>query len=163
MFIHTYAHFWGCPQFFINFVFLYFYLWTHHITKPCSLFNQGNRTHQYMLEPICCLPSKPLLPCNLTHNHYDVRQGIGPQLTRVVNYAHFALNKFGVLSITHWYYDALLFHHIQPCFPHIVDQTQPFRTFLSQPKMCTLNCKFRDRSSWKSRGSSSLLHMLCEK
>ena len=54
-----------------------------------------------MLEPIM-LFAKPLLPCDLAHTHYDMRRGIRAQVTRVVNYAHFALKTFGSLSITIW-------------------------------------------------------------
>ena len=57
-----------------------------------------NRTHQYMLEPI------PLSAIRtITSMHCNVRRGIGAQMMRVVNYAHFALNKFESLKITFWY------------------------------------------------------------
>ena len=34
---------------------------------------------------------------------HNVRRGIGAQVMRVIDYAHFALNKFESLSITFWY------------------------------------------------------------
>ena len=36
-------------------------------------------------------------------SHYNVRHVIGAQVMRVVDYAHFAQNKFKSLSITLWY------------------------------------------------------------
>ena len=73
-----------------------------------------------MLEPIM-LFAKPLLPCDLAHTHYDMRRGIRAQVTRVVNYAHFALNMSKSLSITCWLqYSAS--NHIWLCFPHTIDQ-----------------------------------------
>ena len=59
------------------------------------------------------------------------------QVMRVVDYAHFALNKFESLNIALWY-NALPFDHIQPCFPHIFNQAQPLHEFLSQPQ-CALS------------------------
>ena len=37
---------------------------------------------------------------SLSLMHCDVRQGVGVQVMRVVDYAHFALKKFESLSIT---------------------------------------------------------------
>ena len=56
-----------------------------------------------MSEPILLSASEPLLPCNLAHTHCNVRQGIAAQVMRLVDYAHFARNKLGSISITLWY------------------------------------------------------------
>ena len=55
--------------------------------------------HQYMLELIACLVSEPLLQCDLVHTHFYVRQGIGAQVIRVVDYVHFAQKMFKILNI----------------------------------------------------------------
>ena len=73
----------------------------HLTTKPYSSQNgEFNRTHQYMLEVILF---EPLLPWDLTHMHCDVRWGVGAQVMREVDYAHFALNKSESQCITLWY------------------------------------------------------------
>ena len=54
-----------------------------------------------MLIPSLCLPSEPLLSCDLARMHCNVKRGIGAQVMRVVDYAHFA--RLGNLSITIWY------------------------------------------------------------
>ena len=73
-----------------------------HIDKTIFFVEQRNRTHQYMLEPPSwCLLFEPLIPCDLAHMHFDVRRGgIGAQVTRVVDYVHFVINKFESPSIT---------------------------------------------------------------
>ena len=61
--------------------------------------------------------------------HCDVRQGVGAQVMRVVDYAHFALNNLIQCSA---------FDHIQPCFRRIFDQAQSMHEFLSHPQ-CALS------------------------
>ena len=41
-----------------------------------------------------------MLPCDLACTHYNVRQGVGAQVMRVVDHAHFSLKKFGNVSMT---------------------------------------------------------------
>ena len=83
---------------------------THYTTNVAPNYKfiffaeRGNHTHRCMLEPIPLLQFEPLLPCNLAHMHCDVRRGVGAQVMRVVDYAHFApLNKFVSWSIVVWY------------------------------------------------------------
>ena len=67
--------------------------------------------------PSRCLPFKPLFPCDLAHMHCGVIRGVGVQVMRVVNYAHFSLNKFESLPL-------ITFDHV-------------FHTSLSKPNPCT--------------------------
>ena len=110
----------------------------HIATKPCSSPYKETAPHNTCQSPSHCLPSKPLLPCDLAHTHYNVRQGNGPYMMRVINYAHFALNKFGSLSIKLCYDD----------LPLITSQ-YAFHTSLTKPilprnplivTMCILDC-----------------------
>ena len=71
----------------------------HLTTKPYS--SQNRETVH--IDPSRYLPFKPLLPCDLAHMHCDVKWGVGPEVMRVVGYAHYALNKFKYISITLWY------------------------------------------------------------
>ena len=64
------------------------------MTKGWTLTSIHVRTY-----PLYC-PFEPLLLCSLTHTHYDVRHGVGAQVMRVIDYAHFALNELRSLSIT---------------------------------------------------------------
>ena len=91
---------------------------------------RGNRAHRYMLEPILLFVIQTLFPCNLAHKHCDVRQCIGAQLIIVVDYAHFAQNKFGSMSITTLIQYSMS-DHFQLCIPHMFDQAQLLQEFLS--------------------------------
>ena len=106
----------------------------HLTTKPYS--SQNRETVH--IDPSRYLPFKPLLPCDLAHMHCDVRGGIGTQVMRVVDYAHFSLNMFESLSITLKLIQCFAFDHIQPCFLHIFHQAQSLHEFLSQPQ-CALS------------------------
>ena len=75
---------------------------------------RGNLTHQYKT-PSSCLPSEPLPTCSLAKAHYDVIQGVGVQLMRVIDYADFALKKFRGFNIT-LSYNVLQFTTIQVSF-----------------------------------------------
>ena len=52
--------------------------WTILTTRKTTIFfaKPGNHTHHYMIEPIRLLPSKPLLPCDLPHIHYNFVMGL---------------------------------------------------------------------------------------
>ena len=58
--------------------------------KTIFFVERGNRTHRYMLEPI---------PLSSIRTIASMRRGVGAQVMRVVDYAHFALNKSKSLSI----------------------------------------------------------------
>ena len=73
-----------------------------------------------MLEPIPLSAIRTIASMRL-HIHCGVRWSIGAQVMRVIEYAHFALNKFESVSIT----------HLQP-------KTQSLHKFPSQPQ-CALS------------------------
>ena len=64
----------------------------HLTTKPYSSPNE--ETIHVRAHPLAAIEA--LLPCDLAHMHCDVRQGVGAQVMRVVNYAHFALTSLRV-------------------------------------------------------------------
>ena len=86
-----------------------------------------NRTHRYMLQFILLASIRTIASCDLDHMHCDVRRGVGAQVMRVVDNAHFALNKFESLSIILWYNAPLpliIFDHV-------------FHTSSTKPNLCT--------------------------
>ena len=95
---------------------MYNFPWTgaHVAHHPSALFSRfppvveilhdsGNRTHRYMSEFILLASIRTIASCDLDHMHCDVRRGVGAHVMRVVDYAHFSLNKFESLNITHGY------------------------------------------------------------
>ena len=103
--------------------------------KTMFFTKHGNHKHQYKLEPI-------LLPCHPIHCFHatqvtlnmGVRQGVGAQVMRVIDYAHFNLNVLRVSQC-----DRILYiDHIGLCFPHIL-----LAQISSTISMCTLNNDIR--------------------
>ena len=71
-------------------------LYMLHLTIKPYVSANGETVHiNTCYSPSQCLPSKRLLQYDLVHTHF-----VGAQVTRLFNYEHFSLNKFGSLSIT---------------------------------------------------------------
>ena len=60
-------------------------------------------TLMYVRTHVVVLPFEQLFLCVLAYMHCDVSWGIGAQVIRVVDFAHFALNKFESLTISLWF------------------------------------------------------------
>mgnify|MGYP000745292264 CR=1 FL=1 len=67
--------------------------------KTIFFAEQGNRTHRYMLEPIPLSAIRTIASMTLSSHALLCETGVGAQVMRVADYAHFALNKFESLSI----------------------------------------------------------------
>ena len=98
----------------------------HLTTKP--YFSQNGETVHIdtCYNPSRYLSFEQLLQWDLAHMHCDVSRGVGAQVMRVVDYAHFAQNKSESLSIILWY-NALPFI----IFDHA------FHTSSTKPNLCT--------------------------
>ena len=116
---------------------------THYTThvapnyKTIFFAEWGNRTHQYMLEPIplsairtiaSMRPSSHALRCETG------RWGTSDESGRLCTLCH--------KQVRGSKYDTFIqcssFDHILPCFPHLFDRLQSLHNFLSQPQ-CALS------------------------
>ena len=113
-------------------------------------------THEYMLEPI------PLSAIRtITSMHCNVRRGIGAQMMRVVNYAHFALN-IGSVSILIWYDVLLMIMYLPIRLTHvwlnlIIVWTSPIVIVYTHNR--DTHCKVLDH--WESLSLSHVVHEKC--
>ena len=107
---------------------------------------RGNRTHRYMLEPIPLSVIRTISSMRLTSHALGSKRGVGAQVMRVVDYAHFALNKYRSLTITLWYnaLPLIIFDHA-------------FHTSSTKPNLCT---NFSHNHNVHSRLQHSLVKFL---
>ena len=106
----------------------------------------GNLTHRYMLEPIPLFAIQTIASMRLSSHALRCETGVRAQVMRVVDYAHFALNKFESLSIT-LLYNALPLIIFDNAFP----------TSLTKPNAYT---KFSHNHNMHSRLQHSLVKFL---
>ena len=113
---------------------------THYTThvapnyKTIFFAERGKRTHRYMLEPISLYAIRTIASMWLSSHALRCETGRWGKVMRMVDYAHFALNKFKSLSIILWYnaLPLIIFNHA-------------FHTYSTKPNPCTnlqLQCAF---------------------
>ena len=86
----------------------------HLITKPCFFTNKATIHINTCQNPSPCLPLQPLLPCNLAHTPFDVRQDVWAYVVKVIDYAHFCPKRTQEFWVSH--FDTMLCDHIQQYF-----------------------------------------------
>ena len=104
--------------------------------KTIFFAERENRTHRYMLEPILLSAIWTIAFMRLISHALRFETGRWAQVMRMVDYAHFSLNK-SESRVSYFDSVPLTLIIFDPCFPHIFFQAQSLQEFLSQPQ-CAL-------------------------